>query len=379
MNEPKRKIGCLAKLVLIVLSLVILIGSIIFFYLPKQLEGEFSLSLGEISPLQRILYTVELYKNRDALKSGMESDGEDIHFEITDGESVEMICLRLEEQGLIPSAELFRMFLIYFGLDRNIQSGTFTLSPAMSDESIAKKMADPLARDVSFTILPGWRIEEIANSLPNTGLNISPEAFIDYAYNSPDDLADLLGVTRLDSLEGFLFPGSYPVKREITLDQLMRMVISNFTQNVDPDMRNAFTNQGLSLLEAVSLASIIERETNFVSEQPMIASVFYNRLASGMRLETDPTVQYALGYDSVTGSWWKSPLSFADLEVNSAYNTYLINGLPPGPISNPALSSLQAIAYPADTPYFYFRAACDGSKTHNFAVTYDEHLLNACP
>ncbi len=109
-----------------------------------------------------------------------------------------------------------------------------------------------------------------------------------------------------------------------------------------------------------------------------IASVFYNRLAIGMRLETDPTVQYALGYDAQKNTWWKSPLTFTDLEANSPYNTYRNPGLPPGPISNPSLNAIKAAVAPAETDYLFFRAKCDGSLTHNFSKTYEEHLNFGC-
>lgn len=98
-----------------------------------------------------------------------------------------------------------------------------------------------------------------------------------------------------------------------------------------------------------------------------------------MNLDSDPTVQYALGYNSSQNSWWTNPLSSADLQIDSPYNTYLYAGLPPGPISNPGLSALQAVAFPAETPYLYFRAKCDGSGTHNFAETLEEQIQNACP
>jgi UPF0755 protein len=113
-------------------------------------------------------------------------------------------------------------------------------------------------------------------------------------------------------------------------------------------------------------------------EMPLIASVFYNRLAVGWKLESDPTVQYALGYNEAQGTWWTNPLSAADLQVDSPY-TYVYSGLPPGPIANPGLAALKAVAFPAQTPYYYFRAACDGSGRHLFAETFDEHLGNACP
>jgi UPF0755 protein len=111
----------------------------------------------------------------------------------------------------------------------------------------------------------------------------------------------------------------------------------------------------------------------------MIASVYLNRWRIGMKLDADPTVQYALGYDFAAGKWWKNPLTLEDLQFDSAYNTYLYPGLPPTPISNPSLRSLQAVAAPAESIYYYFRAKCDGSGYHNFAETFEEHLRNGCP
>jgi len=146
-----------------------------------------------------------------------------------------------------------------------------------------------------------------------------------------------------------------------------------------PELLAGIAVQNLSFHEALTLASIIERETRADEEKATIASVFYNRIAEGMRLQTDPTVQYALGFDENEQTWWKTQLTEADLQVVSPYNTYLYAGLPPGPIANPSLTSLEAVAYPAQTPYFYFRAKCDGSGTHAFSVTYQEHLNNACP
>jgi len=111
----------------------------------------------------------------------------------------------------------------------------------------------------------------------------------------------------------------------------------------------------------------------------MIASVFYNRLRASMKLDSDPTVQYALGYNDEKGTWWTNPLSLDDLKANSPFNTYLYPGLPPGPIANPSLEALKAVVFPAESPYFYFRAACDNSGTHVFSVSFEEHVNNACP
>jgi UPF0755 protein len=156
-------------------------------------------------------------------------------------------------------------------------------------------------------------------------------------------------------------------------------MVGHFNDQLTPDLPQAYQREKLSVLQAITLASIVQREAMVESEQPIIASVFLNRLAAGMKLESDPTVQYALGYDADQKTWWVNPLSTEQLGINSPYNTYVVSGLPPGPICNPSLSALQAVAFPAKTPYYYFRATCDGSGRHNFSKTFAEHLLNACP
>jgi UPF0755 protein len=160
---------------------------------------------------------------------------------------------------------------------------------------------------------------------------------------------------------------------------VLKTFVDGFDEALTDSIRKGYANHDLSLAQAVTLASIVQREAILPEEQPMIASVFYNRLAAGMKLDSDPTVQYALGYNTKQRTWWTNPLSTDDLKINSPYNTYQVPNLPPGPISNPSLSALQAVAYPAQSPYYYFRAACDGSGRHEFARTYEEHLNNACP
>ena len=128
----------------------------------------------------------------------------------------------------------------------------------------------------------------------------------------------------------------------------------------------------------MTLASIVERESIQDEEAPQIASVYLNRLNIGMKLDADPTVQYALGFNPVQNTWRTNPLSATDLHVASSYNTYENAGLPPSPISNPSLNSLQAVAFPAETPYYYFRARCDGSGLHIYAESFDEHIANGC-
>jgi UPF0755 protein len=379
MRQKKRKNkGCTTFL--FVLFIIISIFAFIFLYsVPKKVARELGQPGSSLNLFQRAAIASNLVNEIETLKSPLSNVGDEMDFVVSEGESVQMICFRLERFGLIKAAEKFRLYLIYTGLDRQIRSGSFKLSPSISPIEISRVLTDLNRTSIPFSILPGWRLEDIASSLPTSGLTIEIQEFLDLAYNPSVDLQILIDLPDRASLEGYLFPDIYQVSRDISLQALLVQILERFNSTLTSDLRSAFSTQGFSLHEAVTLASIIQREAIIGEERPLIASVFYNRLESGMYLETDPTVQYALGFQEASNTWWKSPLFVKDLEINSLYNTYQHPGLPPGPISNPDLTSLMAVGYPAQTAYFYFRAKCDGSQLHNFAITFEEHLANECP
>ena len=333
--------------------------------IPQRAEATFGPPSPALSSGQRILFSWRLLRAADDLTTPVNLWGTEIPFQISLGESPTSVAQRLEDAGLVPDGAAFRNFLIYAGLDTQLQAGDYALSPALPATEIAYALLDATPAEVPFAILAGWRLEEIAESLPTSGLAIAPEVFLREAHDR--------------NLEGYLLPGVYIVPRNVSAKTLLEVLTAAFEQAVTPEMQAGFTNQGLSLDEAVRLASIVQRETVVVDEMPLIASVFLNRLALGMKLESDPTVQYAVGYNAAQKTWWTNPLSRADLAFDSVYNTYLYAGLPPDAICNPSLEALRAVAFPAQTPYYYFRAACDGSGQHNFAETYEEHLGNGCP
>ena len=161
---------------------------------------------------------------------------------------------------------------------------------------------------------------------------------------------------------------------------MISFLLQQFEQRLPYQIEDGFKQQALTLIQGVVLASIIEREAVLEEEMPIIASVFYNRLAIGMKLETDPTVQYALGYNLDQNTWWTKPSKWTDLAFlpSARHKTYLYPGLRPTSIPNPSLAALQAAAYPAQTPYYYFRETCDASGRTVFSETYEEHLQNAC-
>jgi UPF0755 protein len=357
---------------------VFALGGAAFYLVPQAVQNDFGPPDPSLGTFQRVSTAWQIMVWKSELVQPVDPEGKEQKFEIRMGETANSVAARLQDAGLIRSGNSFRVYLIYKGMDKSIQAGEYALSPAKSAVEVAQALQDATPQEVEFNILPGWRAEEIAQSLPTSGLAVSPEGFLQVVQNPPKGIAPE-GLMIEGSIEGFLFPGSYRFPRQTRADQMVMAFVARFNNQVDSSLRSAFAAHGLDLHQAVILASIIQREAVVQEEQPLIASVFYNRLNAGMNLESDPTVQYALGFNLSQQTWWKNPLTAEDLKVKSPYNTYENPGFPPGPISNPGLSALQAVAYPAQTPYLFFRAACDNSGKHVFAKTFDEHMQNGCP
>lgn len=378
--KKKRSALPLVLVLLMIASCIILLGAgWLLVDLPRQVEARFGPPSGRLSLLQRTRLSFQLLLQQDLLYTPRDPGGAEYTFIIPPGESSASIVQRLESEGLILSAAALTDYLVYAGLDTALQTGKFILSPRMTPLEIASHIQNAVPGEVTFVVLAGWRMEEIAASLPTSGLSITPEQFLQHARRPPAVLMSAVDYPAGATLEGFLFPAAYQLRRETSVEGLITILLTRFQEQVDDELRLAFQNQGLTLYQAVTLASIVQREAVLEEEMPQIASVFFNRLALGMRLESDPTVQYALGYNAVQKTWWTNPLGLTDLGISSPYNTYQQTGLPFGPIANPGLAALRAVAFPAQTDYYYFRAACDGSGRHIFAVNFDEHLRNACP
>jgi UPF0755 protein len=361
-------------IVLIIIAILAVIYLVIG-YIPARASLLYGTPARALSISDRIEYSTRLLSHGDLLTTPLNPNGVEQTFRIEQGESIASVATRLEQSSIIVNAQAFYDYVVYTGLDLTIQAGDYTLDPALSIIDLTRKLQDATPEDINFVILSGWRMEEIAASLPTSGLDISPEAFIAAAQTPPQVLALPSSAT----MEGFFLPDSYILPRSTTVDQLLEAIARNFALHISDDMRAGFSTQGLSVYQAVTLASIVERESINDDELALIASVFINRLNIGMTLGSDPTVQYALGYDSIGQTWWTNPLSFDNLKFDSPYNTYIYAGLPPGPIANPSLEALQAVAFPEVSPYYYFQAACDNSGYHTFAVTFEEHLANGCP
>jgi len=361
------------KIYLYLFIAAILAGPFIFFvFIPNRAEQLYGPPAQGLGISRQIKYSVRLLRHTSLLTTPANFSGPAQSFVIAEGESVFSVAGRLEGAGLILDANAFLDYVIYSGLDVSIQAGTYEISSAQSIIDVAREMQDATPSDVQFVVLPGWRMEEIAAALPTSGLDATPEQFLRAARRplSFPFMSD--AVTN----EGFFLPDSYILPRTTNAEELVAALVRNFAQHLTEDVQDGFDRQGLTAYQAVILASLVERESIQEQEMPVIASVFLNRLNAGWKLQSDPTVQYAVGMEI---NWWPNPLTALDLDFDSPFNTYLYAGLPPGPIANPSLAALRAVANPAVTSYFFFRARCDNSGFHNFAATLEEHINNECP
>jgi UPF0755 protein len=336
----------------------------------------------DLSPAEAAALGTYLSLNQGSLSARASADSTPITFEVAAGQSASDVADALYAAGLITDTTLFRYYLRYYGLDSQLEAGVYDLSPDMTIPEIALALTHAGQSDIEFRATEGWRREQMADAI-NADLEL-PFTGADFlAATGPGVALPEFLATELPpgaSLEGFLFPDTYRLPQGAVAGDLVQRMLANFEDRVTVQMRADAAARGLTLFQVVTLASIVEREAAIPDERPVIASVYLNRLAIGMNLQADPTVQYAMGYQPDAGQWWNLALTQDDYHaVDSPYNTYLYLGLPPGPIANPGLDAIEAAIYPAETDYLYLRAACDGSGRHNFAVTFEEHVANACP
>lgn len=382
-SARRRSGGCLLRLILVVSVVgILLIAGVL---LLNVLGGSGSLTpSASLDPIRSAAYGAYLALNRDALETPADPGAEPEVFTIEAGQSATQIAERLAAEGMLTDTTLFLRYLSYYGLDTRIEAGTYRLSGGMNIPELAYQLTEAEPPYATLSIPEGWRREQIAEridadpELPFSGADFlaatGPGASILPGFSFAAEIPE--GA----SLEGFLFPDTYRLAIDSTAQDLVAQMLETFDQRVTPELPDDLASTGLTLYEIVTVASIVEREARVADERTLIADVYLNRYEQGMMLQADPTVQYAMGYQAESGEWWNRSLTQADYTtVDSPYNTYLYAGLPPGPIANPGLEAIRAVIRPADTPYLYFRTTCDGSGRHNFAITFEEHVANACP
>ena len=281
-------------------------------------------------------------------------------FKISPGQNFNKITDNLFSKKLITSPTKFKLIARLKKSDRKLIAGEYELSRDMTPLEIMKQLTDGSVRLHRLAIPEGFNIRQIAENVEAAGFS-EKQSFI----RAATDEKFVRGMDiSASTLEGFLFPDTYYFSKDVSPQQIIAAMVARFHKAFLPEWKARAKEIGFSVNEIITLASIIEKETGLAVERPIISSVFHNRLKRKMRLATDPTVIY--GIKNFNGNITKK-----DLNTYTPYNTYMIAGLPPGPIANPGSKSIKAALYPAKTNYLYFVAK--RNKTHYFSSTLTEH------
>ncbi len=291
-----------------------------------------------------------------------------VQIKIAEGTSAQQIGEDLKAAGLIRSLDAWNLWTKWQSLQNragSFQAGAYEISPAESLPNIATKLWEGKVVERSFTIPEGWSIQQMAKYFAEQGF-FSAEDFVAGTRNMPRDRFPWLP-ENLSSLEGFLYPDTYKFAGQLTAQGTIEQMLTQFEQVALPLYQQAKGQTPYSLMDWVTLSSIVEKEAAVSQERPQIASVFAKRLKEEIPLASDPTVEYGLGIRQTK----EQPLTLAQVNTPSPYNTYLNVGLPPAPIASPGRASLEASVNPSDTEYLYFVARYDG--THVFSKTLAEH------
>jgi peptidoglycan lytic transglycosylase G len=303
------------------------------------------------------------------LRDAADPNGAPQVFWVNPSEPLDAVAHRMDAAGLLPKRPFFgpRAVVLYAkftGKDRAIKSGEYDLSPASSPIALVDKLVLGQVKMHEVTLPEGLRLDEIAQRLQVAGISDAEE----FLSRARDPVVARREGLQADSFEGYLYPETYRFRRDTPPEEILARMVQELRQRLSADDFHAIEASGMNLHQVVTLASIVEKESTPGPERPMIARVYLNRLARGMRLQSDPTVIYGVlqTYGSFDGD-----LKIVDLRADNPWNTYTRAGLPPSPIANPSLDAIHAVLHPADVPYLYFVSRNDG--THEFSATLTEH------
>ncbi len=287
------------------------------------------------------------------------ADQTEIHYVVAKGSSLGAVAADLEAQGIVKSAEGLRLYARIFHVGDSVQAGEHILHRSDDAAGIISSLEMPPAQ-VTFTILPGWRREEIAAYLSTAGL-------------SEFDDKQFLALTA--DLEGQLMPETYKIAPLSDTATIVDVLHGQFVHDIleNPELQPQFAASSYSQNEIITLASLLQREGKSLSEMKMIAGILYSRLEDHYPLQLCASAQYATGQDSESGKWWEPP-TLADTQFDSPYNTYVNKGLPPGPISTVSVDAVRAALDPTPSDYYYYLHDSDGQI--HYATTLDGHERN---
>jgi UPF0755 protein len=279
---------------------------------------------------------------------------------VQSGQGFKTLSTLLYQKGVILHPVKFRLFARIKGYDKRIKAGEYMLSSVMTPEKILETMVEGKVYLHRLTIPEGYNLKQIARAVENAGF-ASESDFLKAA--ADPDLVHAKGIDA-QTFEGYLFPDTYYFPRGITPENIISAMVKRFWSVFKPEWEEQTKTLGMTIHQVITLASIIEKETAVPDERPIISSVYHNRLKRNMRLESDPTVIYGMGD-------FNGNITRKDLERPTPYNTYIMKGLPPGPISNTGAKAIVAALYPADTKFLYFVSR--NNQTHHFSTNFKDH------
>lgn len=273
----------------------------------------------------------------------------------------------LHEQGYVLNPLWFRLTAKVSGQASSLQAGEYSVDSHMSVHELLAKFTSGKSEAQRLVVPEGYTVRQIAQAVARS-TQVSEADFLKAAKSDSQLYPYMKGNRQVTfPTEGFLFPDTYFIPYDATADEIVAMMLKNFDNHLTAEMKKGIAQENLSIYQFVTLASLIEKEAKYPADRPLIAAVFRNRLQQHMKLQSDASISYAMGNH-------KSAYSISETQYDSPYNTYMYEGLPPGPIGNPGEDCMQAILSAPQTPYLYFVADKDG---HNhFAATYDEHMKN---
>jgi len=274
-------------------------------------------------------------------------------FIIRKGENLTTIANRLKKAGLIRNSLAFKILVLNEGFSAKIQAGDFHLKPSFTTKEIAEFLTYGTI-DIWLTFPEGWRQEEIVRRLVNNLVSFDSQEFLNLA----------------NDLEGTLFPDTYLIPKDASVGAVLKIFQKNFEKKFSSNLQTVARKKGLTKKQVLILASIVERETKENKDRPIVAGILIKRWQNDWPLQADATLQYVKGSP---GDWW--PIATAkDKQIESAYNTYKYKGLPPAPICNPGLASIEAVANAQQTPFWFYLS--DNQGNMHYAITAEEHNQN---
>lgn len=322
----------------------------------------------------------------DGISSPAENgEMKDASFVISEGEGVKKIGRNLVAEKLIKSQFYFEVYVWHKGLEKKFQAGKYGLNTAMNIKDVVRILTsgEVILDETSITVIEGWNLRDIGHYLEGEGMFQTEELMeltgfpminydLDKTLPRPKDYSDKFSflADKPDNygLEGYLFPDTYQIYKDASIEDIILKLLANFNRKLTPGMREEIKKQKKTIFEIITLASIIQKEVRSEKDMKIVSGVFNNRIENGQPLQSCATLSYILGVN-------KSIYSIEDTQIDSSYNTYKNYGLPPGPISNPGLKAIEAAIYPENTDYNYFLSKKENGETV-FSRTLEEHNLN---